>query len=420
MDGDNYSLFLGKWHDGCGAQNWSWADLHLNLSGLEDKDLDFSFWFKYFHDEDQFQDGTWFSDDGGETFTPKPVISLQPDRWANLLYGKFQTFDLDELIEKHGLSFSEDFVIRFWQVGTGDWDTSGDEDGLFIDGINIEVVPPVIYKNVSFCDDFEVDSVFEKHWRYGYAELDDDGVPINGTTPSAFTGSYAWGAGNRALLVGKFNDSNGATLSKSDLHLDITNVTKVTLSFAFVDYYNEPQAEEGIWISTDGGANFYEERIYEFPDYPNNNIGFNSLDVPLSDLAAAKGIVLTNKTVLRIQQSGTGDFDTSGDEDGIVLDNVCVSGISAVVEAMPPLSLDIFPNPVQNVLHLQWKAEHASDLVVVRVFDLTGKNVGSYFFEGRGQMREVELDASTLPAAAYFLHVQTSLGQASRFFIKEK
>jgi len=105
------------------AQNEAW--LLVNLSGH--KNVGLTFWWKEFSDEDHTQDGVFFSDDGGSSFTK--VHSLVG---GSTIYQQI-SLDVDQLAVTYGLSLTGTFVIKFQQ-----YDNYGiTTDGMAFDDINV-------------------------------------------------------------------------------------------------------------------------------------------------------------------------------------------------------------------------------------------------------------------------------------------
>lgn len=411
VDNDNYSLALGKIHD-CGGETSSYLDLHLNLLNMEDQQMLLSFAFKHFTDETQFADALWLSDDGGQSF--ERVVALEPSRWRNNTYGSFQSFWLNQLINSTLLSYSSNFVIRFNQYGTGDFSTSGDEDGMIIDDVRIDTLAPVTYKLPPFCDNFE-SSGYEPHWRFGTAELDSSGRATNGTNPASLAGRLAFRGVEESvgLALGNRYDSEENSLVRADLHVDFSSVSNAVLSFALFNHYNENQAQEGLYLSIDGGDNFTKIYTFDWPAISENN--YTLLNLPLEAIAANNGLSLSAETILSFRYYGAGDFSTAGDEDGMILDNVCISGI-VVADDSPSLdeSLQLWPNPVVDLLQL---ALPTAEKLVIRLTDAQGRELHRQ--ELREAVSTYSLDMRGLPAGMYGLQLQHSQGSVYRKIIKQ-
>ncbi|MCB0583496.1 MAG: IPT/TIG domain-containing protein, partial [Phaeodactylibacter sp.] len=128
-------LQIGRRADGPYTVNA--LDLHVNIAGYQD--LELRFWLADYYDDNQEEDGIYFSDDGGISF--KKAYSLTPASYPDLTYREY-IIPIDSLILEDTLRFSNNFVIRFQQADAGDFNAnSGDEDGFFIDDVSITGAP---------------------------------------------------------------------------------------------------------------------------------------------------------------------------------------------------------------------------------------------------------------------------------------
>ena len=103
------------------------ADLKLDLSGYTNVDL--SFWWKDFGDENHANDGVYFSSNGGSTFTQ--VYTFTPASFG-ATYQQF-VFDVDALCAANGLTMTNTFVVRFQQYDNYSIAT----DGMSFDDISV-------------------------------------------------------------------------------------------------------------------------------------------------------------------------------------------------------------------------------------------------------------------------------------------
>ena len=126
-----HALAIGRLNDGAFTVNA--LDLNLNISAH--RELNLSFWLKDFYDENHEEDGIWMSDDGGESF--KKCVDFFPAALNNNQF-HFFSLNLDSLLLANDLQFSSQFIIRFQQGGVGDFNTSGSEDGIFLDDVRVE------------------------------------------------------------------------------------------------------------------------------------------------------------------------------------------------------------------------------------------------------------------------------------------
>ncbi|MBK7366810.1 MAG: S8 family serine peptidase [Candidatus Eisenbacteria bacterium] len=106
------------------------ANLKLNLAGVTQANL--SFWWKDFGDETQTQDGIYFSNNGGTTFTK--VYSLAPASYSNNTWRNV-VLDVDALAAA-GLALNGTFVVRFEQYDNAS--VSG-SDGMAFDDISVTI-----------------------------------------------------------------------------------------------------------------------------------------------------------------------------------------------------------------------------------------------------------------------------------------
>ena len=108
------------------SQNEAW--LHLDLSGQTQVDL--SFEWKDFGDENHTQDGIFFSDDGGSGFTQ--VLTFVPESETDEVYQTIN-MDVDALASGAGLTLNSTFVIKFQQYDN--WSLTN--DGFTFDDISV-------------------------------------------------------------------------------------------------------------------------------------------------------------------------------------------------------------------------------------------------------------------------------------------
>lgn len=140
------ALMLGKLTDG--HPTASAIDLYLNLA--YQKKLELSFWLYSNYDEEDAEDGIWFSQDGGSSF--KKAYSFDHSH-----HGEYRLFTLsmDSLLLETQQNYSDRFVIRFQQRGS----RSTEGEGTFRHGValdNITVTNPLLSPEVSKATEKEV------------------------------------------------------------------------------------------------------------------------------------------------------------------------------------------------------------------------------------------------------------------------
>lgn len=123
-----YMLGMHQPNGGTYAQNESW--LRLDLCGTSQVRCAFS-WAEW-NDETEVQDGVFFSDNGGTTFTK--VLDLPGAAFTDLTWYQFN-LNVDSLCNVHGLNLTSTFVIKFQQYDN--FYFNGGNDGHFYDSISV-------------------------------------------------------------------------------------------------------------------------------------------------------------------------------------------------------------------------------------------------------------------------------------------
>jgi len=127
----SYHMTMDVTTNGNYCQNEAW--LRLNLAGKSDVDL--TFWWKEFSDETHTQDGVFFSDDGGSSFTKVYDLAGGSSTYQQI------ALDVDQLASANGLSLTGTFVVKFQQYDNYVITT----DGMAFDDIEVtsNEAPPV-------------------------------------------------------------------------------------------------------------------------------------------------------------------------------------------------------------------------------------------------------------------------------------
>ncbi|HEX7879705.1 MAG TPA: S8 family serine peptidase [Candidatus Eisenbacteria bacterium] len=125
----------GSWHlvmddATSGTYNQTEARLKLNLSGVTQANM--TFWWKDLGDETHTQDGIYFSNNGGTSYTK--VYSLNGASYSDNTWRSF-TLDVDALAASAGLSLTSTFVVKFQQYD----DYPVTTDGFAFDDISVTV-----------------------------------------------------------------------------------------------------------------------------------------------------------------------------------------------------------------------------------------------------------------------------------------
>ncbi|CAN5235286.1 hypothetical protein BH09SUM1_BH09SUM1_31280 [soil metagenome] len=126
-----------------------------------------------------------------------------------------------------------------------------------------------------------------------------------------------------------FDDSvsGGYSTSQLTLAINLAGKSNVQLSFSFRNVGDESHTQDGLYLSTDGGAT-YSKLTWAFPA---KSSSFSTQTINLSSQAAALGKTLGATTRIRWQQYD----DTSLSSDGVALDNVTVTGATITPTPTP-------------------------------------------------------------------------------------
>ena len=317
-----YGVALGKSSDG-GGFNINQLDLHLPMEAFQGKNVLLSYDIKGFYEDTHPEDGIYISNDGGASFE-KIYDFTYGSSWSNSLYGKLPPLELGRISEELGIALTDDYVIRFQQADFGDFSTSNDEDGIFLDNILIEE-RSVVYAQLPFTEGFETGSL-NNAWTWAMPTATS---PDSWIRPGGLLGITGWEvatqSGNYGLRMGRRSDGN-ITTNAIDLRLHLQGYSEVVLNFGLSDFYDESQAEEGIYFSNDGGETFTSQPVFLFNTASQPNEVYQNFTLNLDSLALANDLPYTDEFVIRFQQVDNADFSFSNDEDGIFIDNIAVTG----------------------------------------------------------------------------------------------
>jgi hypothetical protein len=105
------------------------------------------------------------------------------------------------MAEELGVELTDDFMIRFQQAGFGDFNTSGGEDGIYLDNILIEE-RSVVHAQLPFTEGFEAGSL-NNAWAWA---MPTGTSPDDWIRPGGLLGITGWEAatqsGNYGLRMG--------------------------------------------------------------------------------------------------------------------------------------------------------------------------------------------------------------------------
>ena len=375
-----------------GTYATNYADLRLNLNGQTDVDL--SFYWKEFGDETNVEDGVFFSDNGGASFTK--VYNLQDGTSTYAL----QNLDVDALAAANSLNLTSNFVIRFQQYDNYAIAT----DGFAFDDIN--VTSGAVYTPIPYTMDFE--SGLDQYW-------DTDSDNSNGRVQ--ITTANVPQSGTQHLTMDVITNGTYAT-NTADLRVDLAGETGVELRFWWKEFGDETNVEDGVFFSDNGGATF--TKVANLQD-GTTTYAQQILDVDA--LASSNGLSLTGNFVIRFQQY---------DNYAIATDGFAFDDVELLVTAAPfpdPVSteeleeqlqeLSLFPNPAQDHVTLSWDGIERLDQVQVSILDMAGRVVyrrDNLTINSGGNLR---IDVGNLPSGWYMVRVNSDQHQKVLPVIKQ-
>jgi hypothetical protein len=275
--------------NGTYSTNEAW--LRVDLSGQSQVEL--SFWWKEFSDESDPEDGVYFSDDGGSTFTKVRDLVSGSSSYTRI------ALDVDALASANGLSLSSTFVVRFQQRDNYGIST----DGFAFDDVSLSSGgggPATIHAS-----DFESGSLAP-------AWTTQSSAPVGRIQ---LTSSFS-PRGSRHLTMDVSSNGSYST-NEARLALDLSGYGQVDLSFWWKEFSDETDPEDGVFISDDGGATFVKVH-----DLANGTSTYTQVNLDIDALAASAGLSLTSSFVVRFQQRDNYAITT----DGFAFDDILVTG----------------------------------------------------------------------------------------------
>ena len=125
-------------------------------------------------------------------------------------------------------------------------------------------------------------------------------------------------AGGQHLTMDDHTDAGALSQNEAWLHLDLSGESDVDLSFQWKEFGDETHTQDGVYFSSNGGANF--SKVHSFDGGATTDNTWAQVDLDLNTLAAGAGLSLTSTFVIKFQQ-----YDNYGiATDGFAFDEISV------------------------------------------------------------------------------------------------
>ncbi|NRB52279.1 MAG: T9SS type A sorting domain-containing protein [Saprospiraceae bacterium] len=224
-------------------------------------------------------------------------------------------------------------------------------------------------------------------------------------------------------------------MTTDDLDLSLYSELKVNFTYLTISMDN---ALEDFWlqVSTDGGVTFTTVEEWNFGDEFENDVRyFDEVLIPGP---------FSPTTQLRFR------CDASGNQDWVYIDNVEISGCAnlnaltqsvvtqretkkeQVSSTLPILrettevedqrtttvseSLELFPNPARNILHVQYTLTDRSDVRLI-ITDAQGRQVNQAEYKNQLGSIEHQFEVQNYAGGVYWLHLLTPKGRRVQKFV---
>lgn len=364
------TYFLGMDYETGGAYNTNQANLHLNTAGASG--LRLQFWWAEWNDESEPQDGIYISDNGGVSFSK--VLDLNGSSYTDLTWTHFN-LSLDSINTIHGLTFTNNYIIRFQQYDN--YYFAGGNDGFLFDDIEVSTICLPTSSNISpaICESYTVPSGDETY-----------------------------------TMSGNYVDTLVST-SGCDSIINIALTIYPTSSSSIIETACDSYTSEGGVLYTSSG-NYTET-------YPNVNMcdSIVSLDITLN---ASTSATIT-ETALDTYTSPSGAIYTQSGQymdtimnavgcDSVITINLTVdhTGIDEYTKA----NLQVYPNPTKGLIRIDG-IENLHAISSIQLVDVNGREVSMQPNNGN------EFSVEKVDAGIYYLVIQHAAGQSRIQIVKE-
>ncbi|BDS12224.1 zinc-dependent metalloprotease [Aureispira anguillae] len=285
------------------------------------------------------------------------------------------------------------------------------------------------YAKIPYFTNFN-SGILDNYWltqssnEFGRAEL----TNLNGP----YSGAYH--------LVMDVNTNGNYATNQADLRVDLDNCTSPTLYFRWKEFNDETHTQDGVYLSDDGGENFV--KVHDLTGGTYNT--WTAVSLNLATLATTHGLTLSSEFVIRFQQYDNYKATT----DGIAIDYVYVYGcnntptpmvimtdedrrrgsvvtefpgwenatndplstdIDAIDETASKTEVDVFPNPADQQLSLNFRQFKTADKVTIKLVNMLGAvQYTTTHNINNGQSDVIGLSIEQLPAGVYSVVIESN------------
>ena len=117
-------------------------------------------------------------------------------------------------------------------------------------------------------------------------------------------------AGSRHLTLDDSLDGGAYSQNEARLHLDLSGLSQVDLTFAWKEFGDETHAQDGVYFSDNGGASFV--KVHDLNGGSTTNNVWQVIPLDLDALAAGAGLSLSSTFVIEFQQYDNYAIATDG------------------------------------------------------------------------------------------------------------
>ncbi len=204
------------------------------------------------------------------------------------------------------------------------------------------------YASVPYATGFET-NVLDSNW-YTHSSLPGGRIRIwpsdtliyGGDTAQAHTGNFWLGLDN-GITTGTYIQK------EAWMGLNAAGQSGLRLAFAWAEWNDETETQDGVFISSDSGNSFI--KVLNLQGDLSTDLAWHSYDLDLDSINAAHGLTYTGSYVIKFQEYDNYYF--AGGNDGFMFDDISVgTGVTAIQQSEVSV-LSLYPNPSNGSVYLR-------------------------------------------------------------------